>query len=528
MILLLLVVAVGYLIYRWSVATFDYFEKLNVPFLKPYPFFGALWPSLKGEKSPTDATAEGYRLFPGNRFSGFFSFREPGYLIHDPELIKQIAIRDFDHFTDHANNVPLEVDPFLGRGLFFTGGQRWKHGRTALSPAFTGSKMRNMFQLLSSYTDGAMKRLVKDAAGGKLEREMKDLFQRLGNDVMTSISLGFDTDSVHDPDNEFFQYGKRLSRTSGLQGLRFFVLTLLPENILKVIGIRIIPSDIANFYNEVVIKVIKERLEKNIVRPDFIHLMLQARKNELKADKTDEFLNDAGFSTVKEHLQSSAKNQIEWSDYDIAATSASFFFGGIESTTTLVCFALYEIALNHDVQQKLRAEVDATKLSLGDAKLTYESMQQMKYMDMVITETLRKWPPFGVTNRRCTKAYSLENANGTKVTVHKGQVIFIPIYEIQRDAQYYPNPERFDPERFSDQNRGNLNQDTYLPFGIGPRNCIGSRLTLMQAKCYLFYMLTCFEIQLSTKTDVPMQLDARSSALNAKNGFWMQLIPRGV
>lgn len=297
---------------------------------------------------------------------------------------------------------------------------------------------------------------------------------------------------------------------------------------MKAIGIRIIPADIANFYNDVVIKVIKDRLEKNIVRPDFIHLMLQARKNELKADKTDEMLNDAGFSTVKEHLQSSTKNQIEWSDYDIAATSASFFFGGIESTTTLVCFALYEIALNHDVQQKLRTEVDATKLSLGDAKLTYESMQQMKYMDMVITETLRKWPPFGVTNRRCTKSYILENANGNKVTVHKGQVIFIPIYEIQRDAQYYPNPERFDPERFSDQNRGNLNQDTYLPFGIGPRNCIGSRLTLMQAKCYLFYILTCFEIQLSKKTDVPMQLDARSSALNAKNGFWMQLIPRGV
>lgn len=343
---------------------------------------------------------------------------------------------------------------------------------------------------------------------------------------MTSISIGMDIDSVHDPDNELYAYGKRMATTSGLQGFRFFILTLLPEALLKIIKIRIIPEDIANFYYDVVSKVIKYRLEKKIIRPDFIHLMLQARKNELKADKTDETLNNAGFSTVQEHLEVPSKTMVEWSDYDIAATSASFFFGGIESTTTLVCFTLYEIAMNPDVQQKLRKEVDATKRSLDNTKLTYESMQQMKYLDMVITETLRKWPPFGVTNRRCTKPYTLENANGSKVTIHKGQVLFFPIHEIQRDPQYYPDPERFDPERFSDQNRASLNQDAYLPFGTGPRNCIGSRLTLMQAKCYLFYLLTSFDVELSKKTDVPIQLDLRSSGLNAKNGFWMNLVPR--
>lgn len=343
---------------------------------------------------------------------------------------------------------------------------------------------------------------------------------------MTSISLGVDIDSVHDPNNEFFTYGNRMARTSGLQGLRFFVLTMLPDNLLKTIGIRIIPKDIADFYYETVSKAIKHRLEKNIVRPDFINLMLQVRKNELNLDKADEFLNDAGFSTVEEHLEVSSKNRVEWTDFDIASQSASFFFGGIDSITTLLCFTIYELALNPDVQEKLRDEISTVEEELGEAKLTYESMQQMKYLDMVITESLRKWPPFGVTNRRCTKAYNVENSDGTRVTINKGEILFFPIHEIHRDPQYYPDPEKFDPERFSDDNRHNLNQDAFLPFGVGPRNCIGSRLTLMQAKCFIYYLLVNFEVQISERTDVPIQLDLTATGLNAKNGFWFHLIPR--
>lgn len=344
---------------------------------------------------------------------------------------------------------------------------------------------------------------------------------------MTSISLGVDIDSVHDPKNEIFTFSNRFSTTTGLQGLRFFVLTLLPEKVLKAIKVRIVPKDIADFYYHTVSKVIKHRLENNIVRPDFIHLMLQARRNELKAEKTDETLNDAGFSTVQELLEVPSNSRIEWTDYDIAATSASFFFGGTDSTTTLLCFAIYELTLNPEVQEKLLTEIDNVREELEGAKLTYESLQQMKYLDMVITETLRKWPPFGLTNRRCTKDYNVKNSDGTEVTINKGEILFFPIYEIQRDPKYYPEPEKFDPERFSDENRHNLNQNAFLPFGVGPRNCIGSRLTLMHVKCFLYYLLAYFDVQISDRTDVPIRLEMKSAGLNAKNGFWFHLIPRG-
>ncbi|EDS40004.1 cytochrome P450 52D1 [Culex quinquefasciatus] len=513
-----------YLLYRWGTANYDYFEQRRVPYVLPSSTFGRM---LTGKLHPVDAAGEGYRVYPDERFSGFFVFRQPGYLIHDPELVKQITIKDFDHFVDHSFNISPELDPFLGRSLFFESGASWKHGRIGLSPAFTGSKMRNMFELLTSYCEGAMRRLV-ESAEGRIEKEVKDLFQRFGNDIMASISFGMDIDSVRDPDNVFYQKGKRFTATTGIQGLKFFLVTLGGEKLLKWLGIRLTPRDVADFYLDVVSRTIKYREENSVVRPDFIHLLLQARKNILHHDQHDEKLDSAGFSTVEEHLKSTSEDSKQWTDLDIAAAAASFFFGGIETTTTMLCFAIYEISLNPDIQHKLREEIDAVQQELGDGRLTYEAMQRMKYLDMVVTETLRKWPPFGVLTRKCNKQYVMENGDGTKVTIEKGGHVQFSVHAIQRDPQYYPDPMRFDPERFSDENRHLINQDTFLPFGSGPRNCIGSRLALMQAKCLLYYLFRYFTVEISERTDVPLRLDNTALGLSAKNGFWFYLIPREI
>ncbi|XP_019561198.3 cytochrome P450 9b2 [Aedes albopictus] len=517
----------GYLIYRWAVATYDYFEKRKIPFVKPYPFVGGLWPVFSGKLHPGDAAVLGYDMFPENRFSGFFAFRRPGYLIHDPALAKQIMIKDFDHFTDHMNTVSVDVDPIFGRALFFMDGPRWRHGRSGLSPAFTGSKMRNMFSLLSKYVDGAMQRLVQDAGQGKLELEIRDLFQKLGNDIITSISFGVEIDSVHNPNNEFFKRGKQLAATGGIQGLKFFLSIVVPDSVFKFFGIRFLPKEAADFYVDVVAKTIKHREEYKIVRPDFIHLFVQARKNELKEDKADDELKSAGFTTVEEHIEASTENS-QYTDLDITAVAASFFFGGIETTTTVLCFALYELAANESVKRKLEAEIDSVRKELGETTLSYEVLQKMKYLDMVVTETLRRWPPLGITNRVCVKPYTFEDHNGTKVTVEKGQLIQIPVQSFHRDPNFFPDPYRFDPERFSDENKSKINQDAFLPFGSGPRNCIGSRLALMQAKCLLYYLFTNFSVEFSDKMDVPIKLNKMSLTYTAENGFWFNLTPKKV
>lgn len=92
----------------------------------------------------------------------------------------------------------------------------------------------------------------------------------------------------------------------------------------------------------------------------------------------------------------------------------------------------------------------------------------MKYVDMVLSETLRKWTPGPISERQVNRPYVIENYDGTQVYLKKGEGISIPVYALHRDAKYFPNPDKFDPERFCDENKHNIKQGTYMPFGIGP------------------------------------------------------------
>lgn len=95
---------------------------------------------------------------------------------------------------------------------------------------------------------------------------------------------------------------------------------------------------------------------------------------------------------------------------------------------------------------------------------------------MFVTETLRKWPPFAVTDRRVVKDFTIDPkySHEAPLRLDKSVVCQIPIYSLHRDSKYFPNPEKFDPERFNDVNKQEIVPFTYLPFGVGPRNCIGN------------------------------------------------------
>lgn len=134
----------------------------------------------------------------------------------------------------------------------------------------------------------------------------------------------------------------------------------------------------------------------------------------------------------------------------------------------------HELALNEDIQQKLYAEVKSVYERLGGSPITYEALQSMKYMDQVVSETLRRWPTAAAAERSIGKPYVLEDGSKNKISLQTGNGIWIPIIAIHLDEQYYPNPYKFDPERFSDENKQKIKSGTYIPFGLGNRNCIVS------------------------------------------------------
>lgn len=184
----------------------------------------------------------------------------------------------------------------------------------------------------------------------------------------------------------------------------------------------------------------------------------------------------------------------------------------------------HELALNSPIQEKLYEEIKNVQTQLAGKPLTYETIQKMKYLDMVMSETLRKWPVAGIIDRVANKEITLKNI-ATDLHVKPGDSFWIPAYAIHRDPKYYPNPEQFDPDRFSENNIGQIHAGIYMPFGIGPRACIGSRFALMECKAIYYHLLLKFRLEKCTKTQNPLRLGKGFSAI-AEKGFWVKLISR--
>lgn len=200
---------------------------------------------------------------------------------------------------------------------------------------------------------------------------------------------------------------------------------------------------------------------------------------------------------------------------------------GIDTSATLISFLCHELAVNPDIQERLIDEIDSVNRELNEDSLNYETLNKMKYLDMVTSEALRKWPPAVILDRTCNKEYLLKSNDGNDVLLKPGDGIYIPIFNIHRDPTIYPNPDKFDPERFSDENKGLIKPNTFLPFGVGPRNCIGSRLALMETKSIVFNILSRFCIVRSENTQDPLQLKKNILvALQSEKGLFVKFNPR--
>lgn len=122
--------------------------------------------------------------------------------------------------------------------------------------------------------------------------------------------------------------------------------------------------------------------------------------------------------------------------------------------------------------------------------------------------------------RKASRDYKIP---GTELTIRKGTLTLIPTYSIHMDPEHYPEPRKFDPERFSDENKKNRHPMAYLPFGDGPRNCIGLRFGLMQTKVALIKLLINYKFSPSSRTTIPMKFDSRSLILAPPDGMWLKV-----
>ncbi|XP_067037448.1 cytochrome P450 3A8-like [Acropora muricata] len=470
------------LIYRYCTAPFTRFKELGIPGPEATPVFGnTAYMIFKPNKLPT-LLLEWYKKY--GKVFGIYFFREPFLMVADPEMIKEILVKEFPKFHDRKTlaDIPKPYD----RMLTVVRGQKWKDIRSILTPTFSASKIKQMIPFMNEALDTLLAKTERISKTGEIVNgEIVDFhrwLQSLTMEVILSTAFGVKAETQTVENDPITESAKKAMAPNPVAGL----LLLLPfaNRLLKYF------PDMFNFerIGKVACNIIAERTKLNghskNDRKDMLQLMLDA-KEETGSEKID--------------------------NEDIQAQTLVFLLAGYETSSTTLGFVSYHLALDTQVQDKLRDEID--RLWPGDEETpSYDVLHKMDYLDMVINEALRMYPPGFVLQRDCNEGCTVKGVN-----IPKGMPIMIPVYAIHHDPKIWPEPEKFNPERFTEAEKANRHPYTFMPFGYGPRNCVGMRFALLELKLTLVKLLKKYKLERTEKTAVPMEFLV-GSTLNCPPG----------
>ncbi|XP_050101183.1 cytochrome P450 4d2-like [Anopheles aquasalis] len=388
------------------------------------------------------------------------------------------------------------IEPWLGQGLLISSGEKWFQRRKIITPTFHFKILEQFIRSFNTESD-TMVKLLRKHVNGK-EFDIYDYVTLMALDSICETSMGTTVDAQHNPNNQYVQNVKRMA-----------VLVLLRT--ISVLG------PYATLYNVFHPNAWEQR---RVIKQlhHFTDSVIRSRRQQLASSKAEH----VNFDLNEENLYSKRKLTFldlllnvnvdgkPLSDLDIREEVDTFMFEGHDTTTSGISFTIYELARNPDVQERVYEEIVSI---LGPdhktAELTYQNLQEFKYLDLVVKEGLRMYPPVGIIGRALVEDLEL---NGTIVPA--GQNILVPIYVIHRNPEIYPNPNQFDPSRFSEEAESKRGPFDYLPFSIGARNCIGQRYALMEMKVSLIKLIAHYRIlpgeslkKLRIKTDLVLRPD---------------------
>lgn len=289
--------------------------------------------------------------------------------------------------------------------------------------------MKLMFEIVNAIGDKLVNVVEKETEISE-KIEMHEILAKFTTDSISSVAFGMESNSLEDPDSMFRKMGREIVDFNAMEFFKFLFTCSFPELSRKLHLTANKKSVIDYFYNTFKANM-EEREKQNIVRKDFLEILLELKKS--------------ASLTVSE----------------LAAESFIFFFAGFETSSSLSTFVIYELALNPEIQDKLRNEI-RTGIDDNNGNLTYDLLFSFKYLDMVMNETLRIYPPAFYLTRHSTKDFKIP---GTDMTIPAKTDVAINVRSLHLDPEYYPNPEKFDPERFTPENIRSRKPFTFIPFG---------------------------------------------------------------
>ncbi|XP_068981018.1 uncharacterized protein [Bombus flavifrons] len=478
--------------YHYS-SCYNFWKSRNIPGPKPIIFAGNFLRVLLKRESIADWTKRLYDQYKNEPVFGTYIGTSPLLMPNNLDMIKDVLIKDFSLFADRGFKIFDEKIEPLNQNLIMLEAERWRPLRAKLSPVFTSGKLKEMFPLIVECAEKLEKYLEKLAQKDE-PVECRELTAKFGIDSIGSCVFGLNMNALEDKNSEFLRMSKQIFAVNAKQIIRDFCREFTPS-LYKIIGSYLQAKDVNDFFVNLFIDTMKYRIDNNIIRPDFVHLLME----------------------LKEHPD--RVNNIELTDALLASQSFAFFVGGFETTSSTMAHALYELAQNLEIQDKLREEIRDV-YDKNNGVLTYADIKGMKYLDKVLKETLRKYPPFPMLNRQAMENYTFRDTN---ISIPKGTDICISIYAIQNDSNVYPDPEKFDPERFNEDAVAARHPMSYLSFGDGPRNCIGARFAQYQNKVGLATILHNHRVDVCEKTKIPFENDNHAFISTLKGGVYLKI-----
>uniref|UniRef100_A0A8W7P1J3 Cytochrome P450 n=1 Tax=Anopheles coluzzii TaxID=1518534 RepID=A0A8W7P1J3_ANOCL len=456
-----------------------------------------------------DPTPEG--IF--NTFTGFHKqygrnliaqglFNVPSMQITDPKVIEQIM----QARTIEKTIIYDFMIPWLGTGLAISTGAKWAQRRKIITPTFHFKILEDFLVIMNHQTDVLIEKLKQNA--NSTDFDIYEHVTYCALDIISESAMGVKLNTQQQPNSEYVMAVKEISDIILKRLFSFLREYKWAFQFTK-----------AHRRQEELVKIIHS----------FAYQVISERKKQLEDERerkrTQEKLEEEDVygkrrMTLLDLLLNVTIDGKPLSDSDIREEVDTFMFAGHDTTTSCISFAAYYLSRDATVQQRVYDEILA--IVGPDAKtqeLTYGTLQELKYLDMVIKETLRINPSVPIIGRRSAGDMLIDG-----VTIPKGMDFGILIYALHNDPELYPEPARFDPERFSEEASEKRQPYSYIPFSVGARNCIGQRYAMLEVKTMLvklvanYRFLPCEESnKLRIKTDM---------TLKPVNGTFVKIVPR--
>ncbi|CAE1256598.1 TBXAS1 [Acanthosepion pharaonis] len=500
---ILITLAIVISLYFYGRRTFGHFAGSGIKGPKPTAFLGNL--VEMGQAGFAHAFSIWQKQYGDNYCIFFGAF--PDIVVGDPEIIGEVLVKSFSNFTNRP--LAFQPDEYGASMLSLAKDDHWKYLRTVLAPSYSSKRMREMVPLIEDVLKTFDKKL-NDIVESKEARDVTDLFSGYTMDVIASTGFGIKVDSQENPDSPIVKNAKKVFAADFFKTLQV-VAVVFPAfaTIANWLKLNVLLGNMRYFINFCKELVEERRTHKdNSTRKDLLQLMLDAQlEGHEKLDK-------------KTEQELKLENITDWrtkrglTDVEVIAQCMIFFLAGFETTATTLSYFAHSIARNPDVQDKLCQEIEE---KLGQESPNYDNVQKLTYLDMCLDETLRLYP-IGLMLIREAKEDCI--IKGLKIPKNTG--ILVSAMALHYDPRYWPEPEKFDPERFSEENKAKQIPFTYLPFGGGPRICAGMRLAQLEFKMAVVQMLRKFRLVACDKTEKKIEF-AKAGLLKPKNGVWIKI-----